>query len=484
MKNKLTDRAPKKQATDNSNSQDTSTEDEIIELDNLVEEDDLAPAKSAHIGKVFASKPGVQSFKVGKEDEVTKNAGAEEVALNRSATSDTGGVTEDADHKPVREKTAEWDIYTTLCNFFDSCDLEVSKLVGKAEKIGNEIQVHSDSDNAPLGKSSGDLNTKLALDNKDHIAEETLQAADELLEELSDAFEMKLDEVFDVLEMKREAIGEDYTQEEDMSEARNDSPEDLFNDPMTETSSGIENSAVEKKVNLDNGLVEDLFVYLEPNGKASAPELSELEVVQPQLDSTPKSHRKDWLGTDQYSLKIRTVEQKIAEHQRKIEQLMVKKEKMKKQYEHLNDILYKKGEELKKAVSVVLKEYWSLKIGYMNKEKRASFDENIIIQLEGKNILAKIKTTDKRKLPNTFIAQIWQDLYFSNLGASAEGALIVNHDIRRYEKDNVPEYIAIDKELLEDIIFIDTRELYNLTIAILSNNLSIHEAKRILFNKG
>jgi hypothetical protein len=41
-----------------------------------------------------------------------------------------------------------------------------------------------------------------------------------------------------------------------------------------------------------------------------------------------------------------------------------------------------------------------------------------------------------------------------------------------------------DEDQLEDLIFIDTRVLHNLTIAIIDEELSIEEAKRILFNKG
>ena len=472
MKNKLTDRAPRKKATYNSNSQDNGTEDKIIGLVDLVEEDNPAPTEAVRTEELIANYHGAQSLKVGKEVEVTRNAGAKDGVLNRAAGSDAGRVTEDANSTLVREQTAEWDVYTTLYNFFDSCDLEASKLVGEAEESGKERQVRSDNDNVLREKSSGDLNAKPEVDSENSIFEEKVQAEDELLEDL-----------FDDLEVKFESSTEDDTQEE-MSAAEDDLPLDLFDDVEVETMAVSVNGAVEGKVNLDDGLSKDLFVNLKHEGKATATEPGDMEVLQPRVGSTSRFYKEDWVDSNQYFLKLRAIDKKVVEYQRKIEKLMAKKEKMKKGYEHLNDILYKKGDELKKAVSMVLKEYWSLKITYMNKEKRASFDENIIIQFDGRNILAKIKSTDKRKLPNKFITQVWQDLHFSKLGTSAEGALIVNHDMKSNEKDKVPEYVEIDKELLEDIIFIDTRVLHKLTAAILHTDLSVDEAKRILFKKG
>jgi hypothetical protein len=443
MKNKLTDRPTKKKTIYNSSSLDNGTKDGIIELVDAIE-----------------------------EDEVIREANAENIALDRLSSGDTAKFTEDTDSKPVREETAEWDVFSRLSLFFDSCDGEVSKLIGEAEETGKEKQVHSDGVNILKHKPLANLNAENAVDSKNHVTEETAQEADELSEEL-----------FDDLEMNLEAIGEDCAQDDNMSEAKNDLPEEFFDDLMTGSVAATENSAVDKTINLEGRLAEHLFINLERVWKAPATEPNELEAVHPQGGSTPKPHKEDLLDTGKYFLELRGVDKKIAVYQRKIEQLMDKKEKMKKQYEHLSDILGKKGEELKKAVSVVLKEYWSLEISYMDKEKRDSFNENIIIQLDGRNILTKIKSTDKRKLPNKFITQVWQDLYFSNLGPTAEGALIVNYDLRSSEQYSASEHIAIDKELLADIIFIDTRILHELTIAILSSDLSIHEAKKILFKK-
>jgi hypothetical protein len=69
------------------------------------------------------------------------------------------------------------------------------------------------------------------------------------------------------------------------------------------------------------------------------------------------------------------------------------------------------------------------------------------------------------------------------LGAGAEGALVLNYGLEKNPKERNSAY-AEDKEQLEDLIFIDTRVLHNLTTAIIDADLTVQEAKRILFSKG
>jgi hypothetical protein len=79
---------------------------------------------------------------------------------------------------------------------------------------------------------------------------------------------------------------------------------------------------------------------------------------------------------------------------------------------------------------------------------------------------------------------MWQDLHYSGLGASTDGALIVNYNPETDPKDRSLAYADEDEDLLDGLIFIDTRVLYKLTAAIVDGHLSVEEAKKILFKKG
>ena len=109
---------------------------------------------------------------------------------------------------------------------------------------------------------------------------------------------------------------------------------------------------------------------------------------------------------------------------------------------------------------------------------------NILIQYNGRKILAKIKSTSSVYPSHKFITQMWQDLHYSGLGARADGALIVNYNIETDPKDRSLAYADDNEDQLDDLIFIDTRVLYKLTAAIIDGHLSVEEAKKILFKKG
>ena len=191
-----------------------------------------------------------------------------------------------------------------------------------------------------------------------------------------------------------------------------------------------------------------------------------------------------WIESDQYyPIALQALDKKIAEFKQEIENVTAEKEELKKKYECVRSILYLKNKELKKAVAEIFTDYWSLKISHMDKIKRAEFKENILIEHNGRDILVKIKGTHEDYPSIKFITEIWKDLHYSELGTSAEAALIVNCGLEKNPKERNLAYEE-DKEQLEDLIFIDTRVLHNLTTAIIDGDLTIEEAKRILFMKG
>jgi hypothetical protein len=232
----------------------------------------------------------------------------------------------------------------------------------------------------------------------------------------------------------------------------------------------------------EDQLPENLFVNLElvkkaPGNKDGA------TVVDEEPETTPE--KTNWVDSSRYyPLAVQAIDKKIAEYEQAVEKLVAEKEQLKKVYLNLRSILYLEGEELRKAVLLILTKYWSLKLFFLNKTKGVGFNENILIRYNGRRILAKIKSTSRVSPSHKFITQMWQDLHYSGLGARADGALIVNYNTETDPKDRSLAYADEDEDQLDDLIFIDTRVLYKLTAAIIDGHLSVEEAKKILFKKG
>jgi hypothetical protein len=232
----------------------------------------------------------------------------------------------------------------------------------------------------------------------------------------------------------------------------------------------------------EDELPDNLFINLEPVKEAPS-KPHDLTAIDGKPEVT--SDKTNWIGGSRYyPLAVHALDRKIAEYEQEIEKLVAEKEQVKRTYVPLRSILYLEGEALRKAVMLIFAKYWSLKLLFLNKTKRARFDENILIKYDGRKILAKIKSTSSVSPSHKFIPQMWQDLRYSGLGARADGALIVNYDIETDPKDRSLAYADEDEDQLDDLIFIDTRVLYKLTAAIVDGHLSVEEAKKILFKKG
>ena len=232
----------------------------------------------------------------------------------------------------------------------------------------------------------------------------------------------------------------------------------------------------------EDQLPENLFVNLELVKKVPRKKDGATSV-----DTKPEetSDKTTWIDSSRYyPLAVQTIDRKISKYEQEIEKLVAEKEQLKKIYVHLRSILYLEGEELRKAVLLILGKYWSLKLSFLSKTKGVGFNENILIRYNGRRILAKIKSTSRVSPSHKFITHMWQDLHYSGLGASADGALIVNYNTETDPKDRSLAYADENEDQLDDLIFIDTRVLYKLTAAIIDGHLSLEEAKKILFRKG
>jgi hypothetical protein len=299
-------------------------------------------------------------------------------------------------------------------------------------------------------------------------------------------FEESLVEMFETTELlAAELVGESSQTEKEEVESLGvgkDPSDDGNAKPGLAPGATDEPAGTGEVIDSEDQLPENLFVSLEPVEEAPGKKEG-----APAVDGEPEatSHKTNWIDSSRYyPLAVQAIDRKISDYEQEIEKLVAEKEQLKKIYVYLRGILYLEGEELRKAVLLILGKYWSLKLFFLNKTKGIGFNENILIRYNGRKILAKIKSTSRVSPSHKFITQMWQDLHYSGLGARADGALIVNHNTKTDPKDRSLAYAGEDEDQLEDLIFIDTRVLYKLTAAIIDGHISVEDAKKILFKKG
>ena len=200
-------------------------------------------------------------------------------------------------------------------------------------------------------------------------------------------------------------------------------------------------------------------------------------------------HEVDWVRSGSYYPQlIVSLDRRIAERQQEMEkeirELKIQREQLKQNFEEVRSLLYAKEDELRKALVRVFTTFWKLRVSELDVTKETLCRENLLVEHNGRKIVFKIRSTSTAKPSTKFITQLWQDLHYSGLGASTEGGLILNHDVRVEPKYRGLAYTGDDEEYLEDIIFIDTRVLYDLTLAIIDYGLPVQEATELLLRKG
>jgi hypothetical protein len=203
----------------------------------------------------------------------------------------------------------------------------------------------------------------------------------------------------------------------------------------------------------------------------------------------PELEGPNWRDTGTYyPEQLLEYDKKLLEYKKKLEgvikALTKRKTESKKDFETLRSILYQVDEDLKNSVSQVLRRFWSLTVVDMGESSRKGSHKDILIEHGSRKILATIHGTRDPSPSPRLIAQAWQHLHHSGLGIGVEPALIVNYDADTDPKDRETAYIRGYEELLEGLIFIDTRVLFELSIGILDEGLSLERAKEILFRTG
>lgn len=203
----------------------------------------------------------------------------------------------------------------------------------------------------------------------------------------------------------------------------------------------------------------------------------------------PEIYEADWMKSDKYYPK------EVANFNQQIIQLMENTEKQikelgkaeneaKEKYSYLRSILYESGDELKNAIIEILFEIWKINAEDMDTTRKTNFREDVLIYDNKMIVLAEVKGTQDSNPTLKYITQLLTHVLKSE-HKEAIGALILNHDLKKDPDERTNAYTSPDdEEQLKEIIYIDTRVLFNLSMAILDYGMPLEEAKKILFKKG
>jgi hypothetical protein len=242
---------------------------------------------------------------------------------------------------------------------------------------------------------------------------------------------------------------------------------------------------------VEEALFSELLEDLESTERAVAQEAGAAHLPPSAKETPPDSavHALEWVRSGKYYPQlIASLDKQIAECQReldkKIKELTVQRDQLKQNFEDVRGLLTGQENELRKSILRVFTTFWKLKVSELDANKKESFREDLLVEHNGRKILFKIKSTTTKDPSLKFITQLWQELHYSGLGINTEGGLILNHDVRIEPKYRGLAYTGDEEEYLEDIIFIDTRVLYNLTLAIIDYGLPVQEATELLLRRG
>ncbi len=205
----------------------------------------------------------------------------------------------------------------------------------------------------------------------------------------------------------------------------------------------------------------------------------------------PEVIASDWTNNDSYFPKaVSDVEAKkkdtYAKFKSQLALLEKEKEELKNNYSYIIELLLASGDELKEAVIRVLNEIFKLKAIDLDENKKSDFREDISIEDEetGNIMFAEVKGTRNQNPTFAYILQLEKNLRRRG-NKDLVGALILNYDLTKEPQSRPEAYTSKDEqEAIKDIIFIDTRVLFYLALAIIDHDMRTKEAKEILLKKG
>ena len=222
------------------------------------------------------------------------------------------------------------------------------------------------------------------------------------------------------------------------------------------------------------------------NGTVISGLIQELAKIYPKL--LPEINDEEWANSDElYPKSVRILEDEIEDINREAAERIAEKRALKAalraKYDWLKELLTENGDKLKAAVLRTLTEVFFIDAQDADSlNKTGTLNEDIIIKLVDRVILAEVKGTRHNNPPDSYIIQVWKHLHRSGERDIAEGALILNHDLLKEPSKRSLAY-ANNNEI-NDIIFIDTRVLFKITLDVIDEIITPEDAVPMLFKKG
>ena len=207
-----------------------------------------------------------------------------------------------------------------------------------------------------------------------------------------------------------------------------------LSEETTETGCPSHRPIVKKPPRVEDDTLEKLLGELESTELAVVKETSNSRppVGEPVVTGGLREAESGWSET-RCSQRLLALDKEIARCQeevaRRMSQLQVQKEELKRRYKDLGSLLYATDDQLKSKVERLFRTFWKFQTSDLENWKVPGFKDDILVQHEGRKIVFKIRSTNSSH-PLKSVTEIWQELHYSGLGEQAEGGLILNYDTR------------------------------------------------------
>jgi hypothetical protein len=270
-----------------------------------------------------------------------------------------------------------------------------------------------------------------------------------------------------------------------------------------------ENSLYKSKEIYWNGNGDDLAIFIDDNrgySKTDKPYVVVLPqfkdnmfVVEKLLKQFAKLYPKhipelpssDWIDLDDYypsvvNLFDEQIFSMVEDTKKKIEVLRQGKEDAKEKFKSLRGLLTETGDELKGCVINVLGDIFKVSVTDADDINGDSLlKEDLVIDLDDRKILVEVKGVVAENPSPAHIVQVLKHMFQSKDKANLKGALILNYDLKTDPSERHLAYKGEqDEQALEGVIFIDTRVMFALALAVIDFNMPTEKAVTILFQEG
>jgi len=215
--------------------------------------------------------------------------------------------------------------------------------------------------------------------------------------------------------------------------------------------------------------------------------LKALVKIYPRL--LPEIAEYDWLNDDEfYPREIAEIEKEREklETGEKLEVLKAQKRELKEKYKYLHQLLTTFGDELKNAVIKTFTDVFDFDVEDLDESRKNGFREDLVVKDKetGETLFMEVKGTRNSNPTLSYVVQLQNNLLKRN-NPKARGALLLNYDLTRNPNERGDAYSTVEEaEAIKTITYIDTRVLFELSLAVIDHDMPKEEARKIILGIG